>query len=609
MTASRSNPRSHQGFRFPKALAAAGLAAVLVGCGSGGSSDTAMGSSEPPEEPGPTQEEIREMQTTAIQSAIDTYRTAIGEAQTAIGLVTNEATSTVVANADRALVIVEQSIADLKTAIDEATELSEDVLAGYRDAYSAYSDAYAGQVSALSSRKLARDEYIAAKRKKERDDHAKLWIAAINDYEPSDSVEDFNTSLREKEIVGDLDIDGNNNIKLDDENGDPISPMNHMAPSRGLTAKRFTKTPEESYGVVISSKRPDRTISTDHGWVEYFYVENPDDPNDTSNPKIPSPNAGIPRRQGGIGGDVITPNPGGSLTINSAAELTSTHFGGASAGSLGLSVGETKTVRFLNVVGVLQCTTPNGEGNCHASEVNDIFYFPTGVTFTPQKVDSGFDDVIITVTELKKDSDFLAFGYWITDTGAENKPKYNIHTFAEDYRNGFGPVTGAVEFLTGSASYSGGAAGVYVLKEGDLTDNPDLYNGEFVAGVELKAQFDDDTGNIALSDQWKITGTIDGFRSHTNSSHNLSGWELSLEADLGADRGALEPGKMENPSLSALSNAVTRGGGATGSWNASFFGDGDGDGDADDHPDAIAGQFNGHFVNGHVVGAFGAEQD
>ena len=102
-------------------------------------------------------------------------------------------------------------------------------------------------------------------------------------------------------------------------------------------------------------------------------------------------------------------------------------------------------------------------------------------------------------------------------------------------------------------------------------------------------------------------GTIDGFRSSTDASHNLGGWELTLEADLGTR----VEGKVGLPSLSALSNAVTRGGGATGSWNASFFGDGgDGNGDpADDHPDAIAGQFDGHFVNGHVVGAFGTEKD
>ena len=41
MTASNPKPVPSQGIRFPKALAAAGLAAVLVGCG-GGSSDTAM---------------------------------------------------------------------------------------------------------------------------------------------------------------------------------------------------------------------------------------------------------------------------------------------------------------------------------------------------------------------------------------------------------------------------------------------------------------------------------------------------------------------------------------------------------------------------------------
>ena len=30
---------------------------------------------------------------------------------------------------------------------------------------------------------------------------------------------------------------------------------------------------------------------------------------------------------------------------------------------------------------------------------------------------------------------------------------------------------------------------------------------------------------------------------------------------------------------------------------------------ADDYPAAVIGEFNGHFANGHVAGAFGAEKD
>ena len=571
MTASQSNPRSHQGFRFPKALAVVGLAAVLVGCG-GGSSDSAMNTG-PLNGPGPS---TAEMQAMAVRSAITA-------SQSAIGLVTTMASSQQVDAADRAL-------AALKTAIDEATELSEEVLDAHMNTYNA-------QSSLLSIRKVARDEYLEAERKKElarkkkqRDDHAKLWIAAINDYMPLEDVEDFDMAL--DGIVSDLDIDGNNNIKLDDENGDPISPMNHMAPSRGLTAKRFTKTPEESYGVVISSKRPDITTSTRWSWTEYFYTSHPD----ITDPKFPSPISGT------------NPQTDGSLTITGEARFTPSHFGGASAQSLALNPGETKTVRFLNAVGVLECTSTNGCNTINEPNTTTFYFSNNDVTFTPEKVNDRFDDVIITVSEIKKDSDYLAFGYWITDTGRENKPNYNIHTFAEDYGNGFGPVTGAVDSLTGSASYSGGAAGVYVLKEGDLTDTPDLYNGEFVAGIELKAQFGDPDGNngsIAKKYEWKIMGTIDDFRSSTDTTHNLGGWELTLEADLGTRVGTT----VSTPSLSAFSNAVTRGGGATGSWNASFFGAGDADGDADDHPDAIAGQFDGHFVNGHVVGTFGAEED
>ena len=55
--------------------------------------------------------------------------------------------------------------------------------------------------------------------------------------------------------------------------------------------------------------------------------------------------------------------------------------------------------------------------------------------------------------------------------------------------------------------------------------------------------------------------------------------------------------------------------GMMGDWEARFFGEvtaGDADADpavADVYPSGIAGRFNGHFVNGHALGAFGAEMD
>ena len=50
-----------------------------------------------------------------------------------------------------------------------------------------------------------------------------------------------------------------------------------------------------------------------------------------------------------------------------------------------------------------------------------------------------------------------------------------------------------------------------------------------------------------------------------------------------------------------------------GSWNGRFFGmvTGDDANTADEdetvYPSGVAGSFNGHFLNGHVLGGYGAE--
>ena len=53
---------------------------------------------------------------------------------------------------------------------------------------------------------------------------------------------------------------------------------------------------------------------------------------------------------------------------------------------------------------------------------------------------------------------------------------------------------------------------------------------------------------------------------------------------------------------------------AEGAWSGTLFGGAPADAAADsvaadDYPTAVIGEFNGHFANGHVAGAFGAEKD
>ena len=564
-----SSPRQSS-LKLLKALAAAGLSAVLVGCG-GGSSDSSM-NTDPPGEPGPTE---AEMQAMAIKRAIDA-------SQSAIGRVTPMAGPSQVAAADRAL-------AALKMAIDEATELSEEVLDGYETTYDAHS-------LLLRDSKLDRTAYLKeqeekrlADAKKMRDDRAKLWIAAIENYKVETSPNKFD-SLRSE--VSDLHIDNEDNIKLDDENTIPISPETHISPSRGWIAKKFTKTDGESWGVVVTNELSHPTRLS---WTEYFYNDHPKTTSakTTLNPPLPG----------------VTPVAGGKVEF--AASINNTfdvvHFGGRVLPKIEIN-GSISGI-YRGVPGVYECKDNTATCETSPASTDDKFRFDQQYTFTPNEDGTGsdpFDNVFITVAP-RHDGSHLAFGYWLTEVSPTQteRPKYNIHTFAEDYMGGYGDHTTSVSELQGSASYTGGAAGVYVLKEGDLTDNPDLYDGEFVAVVNLEAQFAEGNGTVAAVDQWKITGTIDDFRSE-EASHNLSGWELALEADLGSDRSSTT-GVMATPAL-ALTNPVTMGGGTNGTWNAAFFGS-DGTNNATDHPEAIAGEFNGHFINGHVVGAFGAEKE
>ena len=206
------------------------------------------------------------------------------------------------------------------------------------------------------------------------------------------------------------------------------------------------------------------------------------------------------------------------------------------------------------------------------------------------------------------DVDYVHFGYWMESTKqADGGYKQEIRTFSG---NKIVPYADADGFptLIGSATYSGLAAGRYVQKsafddEGDATIVTD---GEFVASANLKAQFNNTDGKVAEANKWAITGTIANFM---DDGEDL-GWTLKLnKANLGTrDPGA---GTITNPT--STFTGTTSGDAATlpGNWSGSMYGvDGGVDvTDGSDHPSSVAGEFNGHFVNGHVAGAFGANED
>ena len=182
------------------------------------------------------------------------------------------------------------------------------------------------------------------------------------------------------------------------------------------------------------------------------------------------------------------------------------------------------------------------------------------------------------------DSDYMTYGFWLDTTTKDGAvTSYDIvQTFATsslDRSTGLGSVTG-------TASYAGGAAGVYVhetKKEDGSLDT--ATSGRFTADVSLKAYF---TGDPLRTD-----GTIDG----TISDFDLEGgpansWSVNVSAT----------GIATDAGFTGNASGMT---GNTGSLSGRFHGAGT---ETTDAPPVLVGEFNANFVNGNVAGAFGARK-
>ena len=245
---------------------------------------------------------------------------------------------------------------------------------------------------------------------------------------------------------------------------------------------------------------------------------------------------------------------------------------------------------FDGAEGTYECAT--GDCSIVRSAEGDLTLVGATWTFTPD------DDVTVDVP----DPDYLHFGYWMRTTAGDDGNAYDFDTFSNGkLAFGVGDVNTAVEALEGTASYAGPASGLYVRKALDSSGGvTSARHGNFTADTNLTASFG---GNdVALSNQFSIEGTIKNFMDGTTA---LSGWSVELEQASFAGEGA---GTRAN----TFDDGATTGGGA---WSGAFFGavtENDGDTpDVDEsetgYPSGVAGEFDAHFSNGHVNGAFGAE--
>ena len=233
------------------------------------------------------------------------------------------------------------------------------------------------------------------------------------------------------------------------------------------------------------------------------------------------------------------------------------------------------------------------------------------MTFDPALgTNQELEDLRVSYRTTTPDTDFLEFGYWVTTTETGSEVRHVIDTFA--IAEGHGALAADVTSLQGKATYNGPAAGIYVHKAG-IDDSLAVSNGEFVASASLTAQFGVADGSAAAADQWAVTGKISGFQS-TNGGHDLSSWDLMLgKADLGDRDATAGTATATNADFVGFTGKTSGGAGTVqGDWSGTFFGGAPETSDtdtADDFPTAAIGEFNGHFVNGHVAGAFGVEYD
>ena len=181
------------------------------------------------------------------------------------------------------------------------------------------------------------------------------------------------------------------------------------------------------------------------------------------------------------------------------------------------------------------------------------------------------------------DRDYLTYGFWLSTTTKDGAiASYDtVQTFATSSL----PTSTGLGTVTGTATYEGDAAGVYVheTKKEDGT-NDTVTSGRFTADVALKAYFEEVVGRTDNS----LEGTISDFDLDGGQDNSWSVDVSAIFEDNGAIRDAIVSGN-------------------NGSLSGQFHGTGDAN-DSTVPPPVLIGEFNASFVNGDVAGAYGARK-
>ena len=258
---------------------------------------------------------------------------------------------------------------------------------------------------------------------------------------------------------------------------------------------------------------------------------------------------------------------------------------------------------FDGAEGIYTCAPADDEVCTVSVASNGTYSMGTDVwTFTPNTGEVAY----------REDSEFLRFGWWLRDpTKATGQYQFNAFYSGTPYTV-VGPdaadTTGVG--VTGSATYTGSAAGRYVAAG---------MGGSFTADAVLEAKFGDDTVDTNMN-----VATISGDITNFQGGEGMSGWAVELHAismESLAVGTATDPqfttGTDTNRSLPTYAGTTATMGAVTayGSWEGRFYGNEkevlEETGRANRvnaAPLAVGGKFDAAGSGVSIAGAYGARR-
>ncbi len=193
------------------------------------------------------------------------------------------------------------------------------------------------------------------------------------------------------------------------------------------------------------------------------------------------------------------------------------------------------------------------------------------------------------------DSDFMHYGFWVKKKIKDGAvvEYQDVQTFAGSSlavttAGQLGAIDGPGADTGLTATYEGNAGGVYGHKTLTSAGAEDVVSsGTFTADVSLTAYFGELT-SVASDKHDSVEGTISDFVLSGGQANN---WKVALDT-------------AEITNAEATFSGTAKGGGADATWNGTFHGAPE----AGAAPPVAVGEFNAHFTNGHVAGAYGANK-